>query len=149
MAEKRLRQELQDLERLPIPGCSAGPAAEGNDFHWTATLLGPEDSPYQGGVFFLSIVFPPNYPFDPPKVTFTTRIYHLNISSSGATCLPILYDQWNPRFSVRHILLSVVKLMSSPDLEDNIMEPELWQRCRMSRCLYEDKAYEFTLKYAT
>ena len=54
--------------------------------------MGPEDSPYSGGVFFLNINFPTDYPFKPPKVNFITRIYHPNINSNGSICLDILKD---------------------------------------------------------
>lgn len=58
------------------------------------------DSPYSGGVFFLSITFPTDYPFKPPKVAFSTKIYHPNINSNGSICLDILRDQWSPALTI-------------------------------------------------
>ena len=65
-----------------------------------ATIMGPSDSPFQGGVFFLNIHFPSDYPFKPPKVSFTTRIYHPNVNSNGSICLDILNAQWSPALTI-------------------------------------------------
>ena len=93
MALKRIGKELQDLSKDPPSNCSAGPVGE-DLYTWQATIMGPADSPYQGGVFFLNIKFPTDYPFKPPKIQFTTKIYHPNINSNGGICLDILKDQW-------------------------------------------------------
>ena len=55
--------------------------------------MGPSDSPYSGGVFFVTITFAPDYPFKPPKVQFQTKVYHPNINSQGSICLDILKEQ--------------------------------------------------------
>merc|ERR1719253_1049377 len=88
--------------------------------------MGPPDSPYAGGVFFLDIHFPADYPFKPPKVHFTTRIYHCNINSNGGICLDILKDQWSPALTISKVLLSICSLLTDPNPDDPLV-PDIAQ----------------------
>ncbi|KPP66486.1 ubiquitin-conjugating enzyme E2 D4-like [Scleropages formosus] len=123
MALKRIQKELTDLQRDPPAQCSAGPVGE-DLFHWQATIMGPNDSPFQGGVFFLTIHFPTDYPFKPPKVAFTTKIFHPNINSNGSICLDILRSQWSPALTVSKVLLSICSLLCDPNPDDPLV-PEI------------------------
>ncbi|KAI7163931.1 ubiquitin-conjugating enzyme [Hortaea werneckii] len=168
MALKRINKELTDLGRDPPSSCSAGPI--GDDlFHWQATIMGPGDSPYSGGVFFLAIHFPTDYPFKPPKVNFTTRIYHPNINSNGSICLDILRDQWSPALTIskgkKHahykargrpftdgvflfiVLLSICSMLTDPNPDDPLV-PEIAHVYKTDRSRYEATAREWTRKYA-
>ncbi|KAL9012525.1 MAG: hypothetical protein Q9173_002718 [Seirophora scorigena] len=146
MALKRINKELTDLGRDPPSSCSAGPI--GDDlFHWQATIMGPGDSPYSGGVFFLAIHFPTDYPFKPPKVNFTTRIYHPNINSNGSICLDILRDQWSPALTISKVLLSICSMLTDPNPDDPLV-PEIAHVYKTDRSRYESTAREWTRKYA-
>lgn len=130
--QARIKKELKDFQhrtkkkngKQSATSCSttAGISAEivnKNMQHWIGRLSGPEDTPYEGGIFTVDIKIPDQYPFAPPKVTFNTRLWHPNVSSqTGAICLDILKDQWSPAMTIRTVLLSLQALMCAPEPDD-------------------------------
>lgn len=126
---------------------STGPVSPEDMYQWQATIMGPAESPYAGGVFVASIQFPADYPFKPPKVAFRTKVFHPNINSSGSICLDILKDQWSPALTIAKVLLSVCSLLTDPNPDDPLV-PEIAHMCKADRARYEQTARTWTHKYA-
>ena len=118
MSSKRIVKELKEFERDPPIGCSGGVVNKNDIYKWYATIIGPTDSPYSGGIFKLSIDIPDNYPFKPPKIKFITPIMHPNINSHGSICLDILNKNWSPVLTISKMLLSISSLLTDPNPDD-------------------------------
>lgn len=144
---RRLQKELLDIQRNDIPNLSAGLVGE-NLFEWEAVILGPIETPYEGGIFNLNISIPSNYPFKPPIVIFKTKIYHPNINSSGNICLDILKSQWSPSLTISKILLSICSLLSDPNPNDPLV-PEIASVFKNNIELYNKTAREWTNIHAS
>eukprot|EP00954_Amorphochlora_amoebiformis_P029563 1393347-Amorphochlora_amoeboformis.AAC.1 len=114
----------RELKEIQKESSTAGVSAKlhgGKLTHWKGEIKGPEDTPYEGGVFVVDIKIPENYPFVPPKMRFDTKIWHPNVSSAnGAICLDILKDEWSPALTMRtgSPLLSLQALLCDPNPSD-------------------------------
>ena len=145
--QRRLNKEASEMKSVPPANCSAGPV--GDDIRkWEGTIIGPDASPYAGGVFNLKINFPNNYPFAPPEIRFDTPVYHPNINRSGAICLDILKDQWSPALSISTVLLSICSLLTDPNPNDPL-DPEVARIYKDNKLQYEVTARQWTEKYAS
>ena len=143
---KRLQKELQGLHENPIGYVSAAP---NNDdiFNWTATILGPPETPYEGGVFTVLINFPPDYPFRPPKIRFSTPVFHPNINKKGDICLSTLRDKWSAALTISKVLLSICSLLNEPNPDDPLV-PEAATLYKFDRNKYNETARLWTKEYA-
>merc|ERR1711959_366069 len=113
----RLLGDLKEIQRNPTDGASAAPTNEESLFVWNATIFGPSDTPWEGGIYSLRLTFCDQYPDKPPKVRFTTRMFHPNVYPDGNLCLDIIQSKWSPSFTVSSILTAIQSLLTDPNVQ--------------------------------
>ncbi|XP_043851497.1 ubiquitin-conjugating enzyme E2 N-like [Dromiciops gliroides] len=113
----RIIKETQHLLAEPVPGIKAEPD-ESNTCYFHAVIVGPQDSPFEGGTFKLELFLPEEYPTPAPKECFMTKIYHPNVDKLGRICLDIFKDKWSPTLQIHTVLLSIQVLLSAPNPDD-------------------------------
>lgn len=116
--------------------------------NWNATIIGPQDTPYEGGKFVVNIDFADNYPFKAPKVLFKTKIFHPNVKQdTGEICAAAIENAWVPTLNAKFVIESIITLFKSPNLETPL-EPEIAQLYSKDYSAFKGKAREFTQAYA-
>ena len=159
-AMKKIKEEYNDINKNPIAniGVSVGLPNEDNIFEWQCTLMGPSDTSYANGLFYLKIKFPENYPEKAPEVCFKNPIYHVNINPRkptfqgpgaeglGHVCISTL-NWWEPKYKMKEVLTNIFGLfyMGNPDSPYGLDRADEF---RNNRALYEEKVKYFTKKYA-
>ena len=85
-----LQRQLVNLNKNPVQGFSAG-LSNDNIYDWDVLIIGPEGTLYDGGFFKAKLLFPIDYPLNPPKMKFTSEIWHPNVFPDGEVCISILH----------------------------------------------------------
>jgi len=143
----RIKKEYKEVTKAKDAGVSAD--LVGDDFtHWKGRIQGPSGTPYEGGTFVVDIQIPKNYPFEPPKMRFDTKVWHPNVSSAnGAICLDILKTEWSPALTLRTALLSLQALLSCPNPDDP-QDAQVAGQYKKSRKDFDATAKQWTDQYA-
>ncbi|KAJ1386099.1 Ubiquitin-conjugating enzyme E2 [Sesbania bispinosa] len=130
--------ELMALMMSGDSGISAFPE-EDNILCWKGTITGSKDTVFEGTEYKLSLSFPNDYPFKPPKVKFETTCFHPNVDVHGNICLDILQDKWSSAYDVRTILLSIQSLLGEPNISSplNPHAAQLWSNQEEYRKMVE------------
>jgi ubiquitin-conjugating enzyme E2 D/E len=145
---RRIKKELEEMQKNPPENCSAGLINESDPYVWQATIMGPADSPYQGGVFNLKIQLSADYPFRAPHIIFLTKIYHCNVNVNGSICLDILKDKWSPALTLSKALLCICSLMDDPNPNDPLVH-EIADLLLKDKAKHDAIAREMTMMYAS
>ena len=160
----RITKEFQlcqnDTELIQI-GCSFG-LVDNNYYNWKVTMVGPKDTPYEGGLFTINIVFPPNYPKKGAEFKFKNKIYHLNVDwrdtskpdELGHICLSTL-NEWRSTgkvqskkgFGVKQALFDVFCLFYNQGTESPY-DLKLAEQYKINREQFNEEAKKWTKMYA-
>jgi ubiquitin-protein ligase len=166
---KRMFLELRNIRTGKVPFVSAAPVGDSLD-KVLASIEGPLETPYEGGVFWIATRISQKDSLAPPLMKFQTRVYHPNISPQGHICADF-GDKWNtfhaaeryntsvtsmwyrgksptPHWTLGALLTAICGLLACPDVGDPLV-PEIAQICLEDYDTYCENARVYTKRYAT
>ena len=144
MFESRICNEIAKLKIDSPVGISI--SVSDDIYNWDAIIIGPDESPWEGGIFQLKIKLPKEYPHRPPSIKFITQMFHPNIYKNGNICLDILQSKWSPVYDIRSVLISIQSLLTDPNTSSpaNMEASKLYLSDRKA---YNKKVRSYTENY--
>ena len=151
-----LCQKDSDLIQI---GCSFGLEVENNFNVWKVSMLGPQNTPYAGGVFTIKVYFPQEYPNKGAEFRFVNKIYHLNVDwknkdTLGHICLSSL-NEWHttgkvkskPCYGVKQALFDIFCLFYNQGI-DSPYDEAIAEQYKNRRSEFDALALKWTKDYA-
>ncbi|KAI9669674.1 MAG: Ubiquitin-conjugating enzyme E2 6 [Alyxoria varia] len=115
-AQKRLTKEYQMIAQNPPPFITAHPS-DSNILEWHYILTGPPDTPYHGGQYWGTLIFPPSYPFAPPAIRMHTPSGRFQPSTRLCLSMSDFHPKtFNPAWEVSTILMGLLSFMTSEEM---------------------------------
>ena len=115
-AHKRLTREYAAIQTNPPPYITAHPS-ETNILEWHYILTGAPDTPYFGGQYWGTLIFPPEYPFAPPAIRMHTPSGRFQTSTRLCLSISDFHPKsFNPAWSVSTILIGLMSFMNSEEM---------------------------------
>lgn len=115
----RIQEERRNWRKNHPLGFHAKPmkAADGSlDLtRWTMGIPGKKNTVWEGGVYPVTITFPPEYPKQAPLCRFPPGFYHANVYPTGSICLSLLQWDYRPSTTLREIALGLQALLAEPN----------------------------------
>eukprot|EP01023_Acetabularia_acetabulum_P058728 TRINITY_DN6976_c0_g1_i3.p1 TRINITY_DN6976_c0_g1~~TRINITY_DN6976_c0_g1_i3.p1 ORF type:complete len:288 (+),score=41.77 TRINITY_DN6976_c0_g1_i3:54-917(+) len=120
-SSQKVQKELRQLKQDPPPDVEV---FQENDrlAEVSAKIRGPENTPYEGGEFRVRLFLPAEYPAQPPKAVFLTRIFHPNVATNGDICVNVLKREWKPDYGLRNVFQVIRCLLIEPNPESALNE---------------------------
>lgn len=118
---RRVSRDITEVMESPLPGIIVCPDDD-DALKVHVLVMGPDDTPYEGGAFYFVVVFPDDYPASPPKARIMTTAggtvrFGPNLYANGKCCVSILGTWhgpgWSAAMSLTSVLLSIQSLMNA------------------------------------
>lgn len=130
MGRKRLFVETKGLDNNDLGIKITTPDVDTFSNTLEITLDLPEGSIFHKHPLYAKMVFPYNYPYDPPTFVFVSNVYHPNVYPDGKVCISILHTEndaildndiqnctWTPGWGVRTVCLAVISVLDEPNIK--------------------------------